>query len=766
MEHHEYVADIDMFRDMYESVSAIVDECGVNEITMKILRSRLEDVYDCELPAEATAMLEDMIRRKFEEPDTQSLLAALTASEGSSQVGDTTEPLEASGPTLATTIPVAETTHPVATKVPVPPNPNLERLGVVDREKTFPSTEGAKDWIKQNLFLGARGKGKDSPYVRYVCSSCPFVVRVHSGEGDEKHVNFLEENSWHSAECPRPAKGVHGLSTGLRAAAKETAPRTLLENECKRVLAGTAPTAVAGTAPTAARLQVPLTRRQAQNVRNYEANKARSNFDECPSTFLQAKFPGCIVSSGNFGNARVVCGMRPWLLSELIKQDQICVDATYWVAPKDGNVVTIGFTKYDSFVPTFFAVFEPLEKGEKCTESSASYAYVFSQFELFVRALAADIPAAATWAPRVAVRDMACEIKNGIQAVFANCADFVCWFHVKQALDRWFDDKKVCDELRTLMSRLMDTLHFSHDMSTFLEGLRVAQAELRSPMWMEFWAWNRAAHRMPGGANERWSLAHAIPNDTTTNCGIERWHGHMKSRVRSRGVNINGHLALRDCSEFILGELLNTESLMKVSSTKGYLNLPCYFERREATRAEDVSSMTQRSTEYQHVLQMHASTGQVVFQWTRVVVAGAPATSKVVLLGDAGTSNFEHRSTSWNAFLRTQAVHTTTSTHCTCISFKTNAFCFCKHVIAVQSFLLVCPPRETPATTPPRDAQREDMRAVVLTPLNPNAAPRRAVSKRGRSKSTVRMGDVTPAPDRSFYNPAKREPNALERAKQ
>ena len=49
MEHDDYVTDVDMFSNMYECVSAIVDECGVNEITMKILRSRLEDVYDCEL---------------------------------------------------------------------------------------------------------------------------------------------------------------------------------------------------------------------------------------------------------------------------------------------------------------------------------------------------------------------------------------------------------------------------------------------------------------------------------------------------------------------------------------------------------------------------------------------------------------------------------------------------------------------------------------------------------------------------------------------
>ena len=77
------------------------------------------------------------------------------------------------------------------------------------------------------------------------------------------------------------------------------------------------------------------------------------------------------------------------------------------------------------------------------------------------------------------------------------------------------------------MHLLLETLHFTSDMETYLLGLHVAQETLITPLWKEFFSWNTEAHRMPGGACERWSLAFTKPHDTTTNCGLERWHSHL-----------------------------------------------------------------------------------------------------------------------------------------------------------------------------------------------------------------------------------------------
>ena len=457
-----------------------------------------------------------------------------------------------------------------------------------------------------------------------------------------------------------------------------------------------------------------------------------------------------------------MCGIRPYLVAELVKQDQICVDATYWIAPKEGNVVTIGFTQYDSFIPVFFAVFEPA-KGEKCTESGDSYRYDIEEFHRMVRSIAGEHPSAETWVPRVAVRDHACAIRNGLRAVFANCEDFICYFHVKQALEKWLVANHVCEDLKKDMHLLMQTLHFTSDMDTYLLGLRVAQDTLNTPLWSEFFLWNEEAHRMPGGACERWSLAFSQAHDTTTNCGIERWHGHLKSRVRESGRHTMGHLGLRDCVELLLGEFAHIENLMKVHSPR--LSMPLYFETREDLRTEELAAATRKSVEYLHVLQKSAAIGQTAFRWTRVHETNLPDGPSLVVMLD----KFAHgvvvgrRDTGWGSFLKSQAVHVTTQVACSCVSYQTNAFLFCKHLIAVQAFLLVCPIREVPAATPPRNAlqdievnaaDRPTQRVRKVTVKEPSV-------KRSRSRSHARPVDVTPEPPRSWDRPAPRAENTL-----
>ena len=104
------------------------------------------------------------------------------------------------------------------------------------------------------------------------------------------------------------------------------------------------------------------------------------------------------------------------------------------------------------------------------------------------------------------------------------------------------------------------------------------------------------------GANERWSLAHAAPGDTSTNCGIERWHSHLKGRSSKRG-----HLNLRDCATFLLGELENVEVL--TLTTNGHADLPAYFHEREQTRDKEFRESTAASGEYLHALQRAGAEG-------------------------------------------------------------------------------------------------------------------------------------------------------------
>ena len=58
--------DADELRNMYDDVSKIIDEHGAETITMKIMRNRLEDLYERELTSEGFALLEQMIKKKFQ----------------------------------------------------------------------------------------------------------------------------------------------------------------------------------------------------------------------------------------------------------------------------------------------------------------------------------------------------------------------------------------------------------------------------------------------------------------------------------------------------------------------------------------------------------------------------------------------------------------------------------------------------------------------------------------------------------------------------
>ena len=102
-----------------------------------------------------------------------------------------------------------------------------------------------------------------------------------------------------------------------------------MEKECKRVI-DTAPK-TEGPTNAPVELIAQVTKTQAQNVRRYENHKLTKLYVKNADAYFAKEYPGSVTGTGAFGNARVVCGIRPFLVSQLIQQDQICVDATYWI---------------------------------------------------------------------------------------------------------------------------------------------------------------------------------------------------------------------------------------------------------------------------------------------------------------------------------------------------------------------------------------------------------------------------------------------------
>ena len=119
---------------MYDDVSKIIDEHGAETITMKIMRNRLEDLYERELTSEGFALLEQMIKKKFDDPETQRVLATRTpqrtpATEVNAGGSSSAVEVQSEGTGMAEEpgAPVAQQVRPqVATAAPVP-DPNLER---------------------------------------------------------------------------------------------------------------------------------------------------------------------------------------------------------------------------------------------------------------------------------------------------------------------------------------------------------------------------------------------------------------------------------------------------------------------------------------------------------------------------------------------------------------------------------------------------------------------------------------------------------------
>ena len=129
-------------------------------------------------------------------------------------------------PVPPTAVTASRPTAPPHTKVEV--TAKLAAIGMPDGTKKFPSSEEAKEFIKENLFLQSHGKRAGSNYTRFICRGCDFTARPYVNVAGEAQLTLPEESRWHDAECARVAKGRHGLSTALRASA-------LLEKQLKRV---------------------------------------------------------------------------------------------------------------------------------------------------------------------------------------------------------------------------------------------------------------------------------------------------------------------------------------------------------------------------------------------------------------------------------------------------------------------------------------------------------------------------------------------------
>ena len=227
-------------------------------------------------------------------------------------------------------------------------------LGFVDRRQIFSTDAEAHLFITSHLFLQRRGKHPLSHFVRFTCADprCAFTARYFKNEEtSEAMVRLSDDRPWHDlfhTGTSRVKKGAHGLSALIRAnAAKATAEKKPLRSVVINQLR------LQGTAPST---------RQLANARYYKNVCVNKDFLQDPLKFLDDKYPGSRVFRKVFVDAEglpvdVVHLCRDLLLRELATEGHILLDATYATAPTGGFTITLGFSRYNSFVPVYCAVF-------------------------------------------------------------------------------------------------------------------------------------------------------------------------------------------------------------------------------------------------------------------------------------------------------------------------------------------------------------------------------------------------------------------------
>ena len=224
-------------------------------------------------------------------------------------------------------------------------------LGFVDRCQIFSTDAEARLFITSHLFLQRRGKHPLSLFVRFTCADprCAFTARFfRNEETSEAMVRLSDDRPWHDEGCSRVKKGAHGLSALIRAnSEKLTAEKVPLRSVVANQLR------LQGTAPST---------KQLANARYYKNVCLNKEFDRDPLKFLEDKYPGSRVFRKVFVDAEglpvdVVHLCRDLLLRELATEGHILLDATYATAPTGGFTITLGFSRYNSFVPVYCAVF-------------------------------------------------------------------------------------------------------------------------------------------------------------------------------------------------------------------------------------------------------------------------------------------------------------------------------------------------------------------------------------------------------------------------
>lgn len=541
------------------------------------------------------------------------------------------------------------------------------------RKKAYLQTAGTQTTVRNGV------------YERWRCThhnnlehKCPFVllsfqtadgIKVQTPEIFEDKKGFFH----HRVTCPRPRLGQHGLLP----AEKKIAIESRTPNSA--VLATAIPVPQIGTTQVkqeddhdikeerSTQNLEGISKEKIRRCRRYNRDILKGHFMTNPTAFIAEKFPDCEVKLYSHNECHVVTVFHKGLLNYLLKgdDDNVFTDATYFIAPPNGNVITLGVEVHGSFIPIFCCISAPLNPTEKnrAPEHEEHLTFVFSKFKEVVHALP-------HWLPIRIVRDHATQYLSAFRNVFGpTVLDAVCYFHVAQANEKHIRTNVSDEETAKAMHDLMRTFRAASP-SQFEVGWGLAVKELgeQLPVWGRFLELQRAAGRAPGGVNASWVGPYQDNNS------IERWHERLKKEVQSEG-QVSGHLSLLKCTELLCRLLTEAHKLLNTYSPD--YCLPLYFESRELHLRSVRSEALRSSTPYQAALERTKNQGSTAMMTSHGGIRVLQSKELSEMESDAHYS--------LDRWIDLVKVYKVSGDHCTCPHFRT--YQVCKHQLAMSSFI-------------------------------------------------------------------------------
>ena len=359
---------------------------------------------------------------------------------------------------------------------------------------------------------------------------------------------------------------------------------------------------------------------------------------------------------------RVIAITMPHLASKLAEYDLAGIDGTYGLATKHSVVLNLGVYHERTFLPLVVAISSsmhgkimdeetPVPKGE----SQLHYDSLF--------AMAKEM--SPKWRPKGFIRDGAPQINNAVERAFPGVPQSSCYFHFKQALDRWLMSPAghhLVDRRKEIHD-LFSALHFASCEQELLAGLELLKVHLPDAA---LWRFLEAGHRLPGQAQSNWWFAGADHGTPTTACALEGSNRLIKSYGSARGM-----ASMKNSCQSLLRFILDTDTRMTFLNSEGIPRmLESYYIDEHKERLKDWT----RGLELADLLETTCALTEdsVITQWALLDERPINYADLVALS--------ENRHTSWNAWMRWQAVRIFSTSWCECPQHQRRDFC--KHVAA------------------------------------------------------------------------------------